>query len=321
MRASRLLSIQLMLETRGPMSARALAEAMGTSVRTLHRDVDQLTAAGVPIYAEKGRLGGFRLLAGWKARLTGLTSGEAQAVFLSGLGDAARDLGLADSVQAAQLKLLSAMPESWRGEAQKVQARFHLDPVDWYRESEPVPHLLAVAEGVWHERQLRVRYASWKREVDATLNPVGLVLKAGAWYLVAAAATEARTYRVSSFSAVTPLESPARRPARFDLVKYWAASVRRFEQELYAAHADVVATERGLARLRFQNAATARAVDDSTHKPVESGKVRLRIPIESIEHAAGHLLRLCPDVEVVGPAALRQAITERVRVAREVYEG
>lgn len=174
MRASRLLSLQMLLETRGTMSARALADALEVSVRTLHRDVDQLSAAGVPIYAERGRHGGFRLMEGWRTSLTGLTPSEAQAVFLSGLAGPAADLGLAHDVQGAQLKLLSALPASWRQQAQRVATRLHLDPIDWYREAEPVPHLATVATAVWDERQLRLRYDSWKKVATRTVEPLGL---------------------------------------------------------------------------------------------------------------------------------------------------
>ena len=148
MRASRLLSLQMLLETRGRMSAQALAEALEVSVRTLYRDVDQLSAAGVPIYAERGRNGGFALLPGWKTTLTGLTPSEAQAVFLSGLPGPAQDLGLGGDVAGARLKLLAALPAAWRDDAQRVSARLHLDPVDWYRESDPTPHLPTVAVAV-----------------------------------------------------------------------------------------------------------------------------------------------------------------------------
>jgi predicted DNA-binding transcriptional regulator YafY len=133
MRASRLLSIQMMLETRGRVSARELAEALEVSVRTLHRDIDELTASGVPVYAERGRSGGFQLMPGWKTTLTGLTPSEAQAVFLSGLAGPAADLGLGGDVQSAQLKLLAALPPAWRDDAQRIASRLYLDPVEWYR--------------------------------------------------------------------------------------------------------------------------------------------------------------------------------------------
>ncbi|RYF62984.1 MAG: HTH domain-containing protein, partial [Comamonadaceae bacterium] len=161
MRASRLLSLQMLLETQGRMSAQALADALEISVRTLYRDVDQLSAAGVPIYAERGRNGGFALLPGWKTTLTGLTPSEAQAVFLSGLPGPAQDLGLGGDVEGARLKLLSSLPASWREDAQRVSTRLHLDPMDWYRESDPTPHLPTVAAAVWNGHQITMRYASW----------------------------------------------------------------------------------------------------------------------------------------------------------------
>ena len=236
MRASRLLSLQMLLETHGRMSAQALAEALEVSVRTLYRDVDQLSAAGVPIYAERGRNGGFALLPGWKTTLTGLTPSEAQAVFLSGLPGPAQDLGLGGDVAGARLKLLAALPAAWRDDAQRVSARLHLDPVDWYRESDPTPHLPTVAAAVWSGHQITLRYEGWARTAERTVSPLGLVLKAGVWYLVAlpmgADARGPRTYRVSNILAATALDQPARRPARFDLPGYWAASIRRFESGL-----------------------------------------------------------------------------------------
>ncbi|NIA57593.1 WYL domain-containing protein [Massilia sp. TW-1] len=319
MRASRLLSIQMMLETRGPMSATELADALEISVRTLHRDIDQLTAAGVPIYAERGRTGGFRLLDGWNTRLTGLTPAEAQVVFLSGLAGPAADLGLDKPLQGARLKLLTSLPAASRAEAQKMQSRFHLDPVDWYREADAVPHLATVADAVWSERQLSMSYESWRDEVERVVHPLGLVLKAGAWYLVAASDGKPRTYRVSNIKRAAMLESRARRPARFDLARYWAESVARFESELYTDYADVLATPSGLKQLRYLNAAVARAVAEARPSRRKDGRVAVRVPIESVEHGAGQLLRLAPEVEVTGPGRLKRAIVSRLQHVSILY--
>ena len=319
MRASRLLTIQMLLQSRGRMSARALAEELQVSVRTLLRDVDQLSAAGVPIYAERGRAGGFALLDGWRTSLTGLTQAESQAVFLSGLAGPAAQLGLGSEVKAAQLKLLSALPTAWRDQALTVSTRLHLDPVDWYREQEPVPHLAAVAEAVWKERRLAMGYESWTRTSTRTVGPLGLVLKGGAWYLVALLADQPRTFRVAGIRSAQPLDETTRRPRHFDLAAYWAESLRRFERELYAAEATVLATRAGLRGLSALGTALSKAVAAAASSRRKDGRVRLRIPIESIEHATGQLLRLSPEVEVLEPAALRDATVARLKRIATLY--
>ena len=326
MRASRLLSLQMLLETQGRMSATALADALEISVRTLYRDVDQLSAAGVPIYAERGRNGGFALLPGWKTTLTGLTPSEAQAVFLSGLPGPAHDLGLGSDVEGARLKLLSSLPASWREDAQRVSARLHLDPVDWYRESDPTPHLATVAAAVWAGQQITLRYESWADTVERTVNPLGLVLKAGVWYLVALPAGAAhsadagpRTYRVSNILAATALATAVRRPARFDLAGYWAQSIQRFESGIYTGEAALLATPAGLKGLRALSSSVARAVAAAPPPRRKDGRVAVTIPIESVEHACGQLMRLSPQVEVLRPVALRRALIDRVLATARLY--
>lgn len=319
MRASRLLSIQMLLQTRGRMSARALAAELEVSIRTLHRDIDQLTAAGVPIMAERGREGGFSLLDGWKTSLTGLTAAESQAVFLSGLAGPAAQLGLKHDVESAQLKLLTALPAGTRDAAQRVSSRLHLDPVDWYRDAEPVPQLLTVAEAVWSGRELAICYESWKTTAARTVGPLGLVLKAGVWYLVALLKTEPRTFRVSNIAAAESLSSTVRRPKNFDLAAYWRASIERFERELLKFEARVLATAAGLKSLGNVSSAVARAIAAAPPSHRRDGRVEVRIPIESIEHATGQLLRLSPEVEVLEPAVLRASIVERVRAVAALY--
>jgi predicted DNA-binding transcriptional regulator YafY len=323
MRASRLLSIQMLLETRGCMSARALAETLEISVRTLYRDVDQLAAAGVPVYAERGRLGGFRLLEGWKTTLTGLTPAEAQAVFMTGLAGPAADLGLDAHVEGARLKLLSSLPAQWRDDAQRISSRFHLDPVAWYRESEPVPHLPAVAAAVWSGRELSMRYESWTDTAERVVSPLALVLKAGAWYLVAAIKSVPRTYRISNIRTAVALETRAVRPKNFQLAAYWENSIRRFEHELYTGHARLLATPAGLKSLRDLSGAVARALAKAPAAGYKNrradGRMEVTIPIESIAHATGQLLPLSPQVEVLQPPELRRAMIRKLKEIGRLY--
>jgi predicted DNA-binding transcriptional regulator YafY len=318
MRAARLLNLQMLLESRGRMSATELARTLEVSVRTLYRDVDQLSAAGVPVYAERGRAGGFQLLSGWKTTLTGLTPQEAQAVFLGGLAGPAAELGLGGEVRSAQLKVLTSLPADWRGQAERVSARLHLDPVDWYRESEPPRWLAQVAGAVWDERQLAIRYASWTRSTRQVVHPLGLVLKAGVWYLVALREGKARTFRVGSIESLDVLPARATRPRRFDLAAYWRESVARFERELHSGRAHVAATARGLAQLRQMGAPVARALQDVA-SPAEGERIELEIPAEAEPQAAAQLLRLAPEVEVLGPPGLRAAVLRRLRESAALY--
>ena len=322
MRASRLLTLQMLLQSRGRMSARSLAEALEVSVRTLHRDVDQLSAAGVPIYADRGRNGGFALLDGWKTTLTGLTPAESQAVFLSGLAGPAAQLGLGEQVGTARLKLLSALPAGWREQALTISDRLHLDPVDWYREQEPLPHLALVAEAVWSGRRLALNYESWTRTTARNVGPLGLVLKGGSWYLVALIGERPSTLRVGNIREARLLEEETvARPRGFELAAYWADSMQRFERELYKGEAVVLANAAGLKELSHLGSRQAKAVAAATSRPSrrKDGRVRLRVPIESIDHAAGQLLRLAPGVEVLEPPALRKALVARLHAVRQLY--
>ena len=319
MRASRLLSIQMLLQTRGRLSARALADALEVSVRTLYRDVDQLSAAGVPIYAERGRSGGFELLDGWTTSLTGLTPSESQAVFLSGLAGTAAQLGLKHAVEPAKLKLLAALPATSRADAQRVSSKLHLDPVDWYRESQPVPHLGVVAEAVWAEQRLAMRYESWKATAMRTVDALGLVLKAGIWYLVASVGDELRIFRVSNIHDAEVVPERAHLPRKFELSTYWVESIKRFERDLYKGQATLLATTAGLKGLCHLSSAVAKAVAAAPASRRKDGRVRLCVPIESIEHATGQFLRLSPEVEVIEPDALRTSVVKRIRQLAGLY--
>ena len=319
MRASRLLSLLMLLQSRGRVSARALAEALEVSVRTIHRDVDELSASGVPIWADRGRLGGFQLQPGWRTRVDGLTAPEAQAMFLGGLPGPAAELGLGEAMASAQLKLLAALPDGWREDARRVSARFHLDPIDWYRGPSATDHLPAIAQAVWGERRIAMRYESWKGEVSRRVDPLGLVLKAGIWYLAAQVGMGVRTYRLSNILDLEVTDEPFERPKAFDLAAWWQASTKRFEKELAVDTAQLRVSASGLKQLRDLGAAVAQAAEGSASEPDEAGWRRVTIPIESIAHAAAQVLRLGAQAEVLKPAALRRELLERVGAIAALY--
>lgn len=319
MRASRLLSILIALQMRGRLSAETLAAEFEVSVRTIYRDVDHLSAAGIPIYAERGRSGGFALHEGYRTKLTGFTPGEAEVLLLAGVGPAAADLGVGAEAMAAQLKLLASLPPDSGASAQRVAQRFHLDPANWYSRVEPIAILPALAAAVWRARRIRVQYESWKDTVTRDLDPLGLVLKAGVWYLVAAVKGKPRTYRVSNIQTFETSDIPAARPPRFNLARYWAQATRDFEARLMNARAIVRLSPEGQRRLRDVSPAAAEAVAGKFQACRPAGWVRAEIPIEGVSHATGQLLHLGAEVEVLEPAELRDAVAKEARRVAKLY--
>ncbi|MDP2291408.1 MAG: YafY family protein [Actinomycetota bacterium] len=307
MRASRLLSILMLLQARGQVSAVELAEHVEVSVRTVYRDIEQLSAAGVPVYAERGRNGGFRLLDGWRTKLTGLTEEEAQAMFLAGLSGPAEQLGLGDALALAQRKLAAALPAGWQSDAMRVSSRVHLDPIGWYQPPASADHLSIIAAAVWADETVDIRYESWTSTSDRRISPLGLVIKAGTWYVVAETDGSTRTFRLSSVLAARPTGEHFRRPAKFDLAAHWASAILEFERSRYTATATVLVSDSGLDALRRLSTATAAA---AAGEPDDTGWRRVTIPIESVPHAAGQLLQLGVEVEVVEPAELRSHLHE-----------
>ncbi|MFD1545380.1 helix-turn-helix transcriptional regulator [Nonomuraea guangzhouensis] len=311
MRASRLVSLLLLLQTRGRMTAQELADRLEVSVRTIYRDVESLHTAGIPLYGDAGPKGGYQLLDGYRTRLTGLTTDEAESLFLAGLPGPAAELGLGAVVTAAQLKLMAALPIELRDRAGRIQERFHLDAPTWYRDPQPVTHLPAVADAVWNERVVEVRYRRWKapQEVDRRLEPYGLVVKAGLWYLVARSGDQVRTYRVSQILSLHPLPERFTRPGDFDLAAYWQAYLAEFEARLRWGEAVVRLSPQGMRLLaNLMTPGVVAAAKETAQPPDDEGWTRVTVPIESIEHAAGEFLRIGTDVEVLAPAELRERV-------------
>ncbi|MEV1333769.1 WYL domain-containing protein [Micromonospora costi] len=322
MRASRLLSVLLLLQAHGRLTATQLADRLGVSTRTIYRDVESLHAAGIPLYGEAGHAGGYQLVEGWRTRLTGLTAQEADRLFLAGLPGPADELGEGAVVAALRLKLHASLPPPQRERAARLQQRFHLDTPGWYADGDASPHLAPTADAVWRQRRVEVRYRSWSGEVTRVLEPYGLVLKGGRWYVVAARPDRAEpaTYRVNQILALTPLDEEFDRPADFDLPGWWRAHVHEFRARLHRDEATVRLSPAGRDRLReIANDVVVAAVDASAGPPDGDGWVTAVLPIESLTHAHGDLLRLGAEVEVLAPAALRDRLTKTAKSLARLY--
>lgn len=304
MRASRLLAILILLQNRGRLTAEALADEFEVSVRTIYRDIDALSAAGVPVYGDRGPGGGFALLDGYRTRLTGLDDREAAALALAGVPAAAQAAGFGAALRDAFGKLFAALPGEGAVRARAAAARFHIDPADWYRGAAPAPHLSELASAVLGGWRLAVRYRSWNSLRDWILDPLGLVLKAGEWYLVAASRGRIGTYRLGGIEALEPLTEPAHRPAAFDLAAWWGEAQSTFEKRLFTTPATLRVTQTGCERLSRLSARGREAVLQS--RDAGDGWRLLELVVEDSDHGARELLALGPEVAVLAPAALRQ---------------
>jgi predicted DNA-binding transcriptional regulator YafY len=316
MRASRLLSILILLQLRGQLKAEHLAEEFEVSVRTIYRDIDALSAAGIPVYGDRGPGGGFQLLEGYKTRLTGLDAGEAEAMLLIGLPGAAEAMGLGNAATRARNKLLASLPGQGRDEARLIADRFHLDTTDWYRTTRATPFLAQVARAVLDQQKISMTYQSWTARRDWTVEPFGLVLKNGSWYLVANGHGKLRSFSIADILALDVLPETFDLPMKFDLAAWWTESTQAFEARLRPGTAVLRASPVGLQRLRVLGSFAEAAVAKAGSADNEGWRI-VRLPLETIESAAPTLLGIGPEIDVIEPTALA---TEMAKLATMVLQ-
>lgn len=320
MRASRLVALLLLLQTRGQMTAAQLARELEVSQRTIFRDVDALSASGVPIYAERGPLGGVRLVDGYRTRLTGMTPEEADALFLSGLPGPAAELGLGTVMTAARLKILAALPSELRARASRLVERFHLDAAGWFRSSDSVPHLPALSQGVWDARRMRIAYRRGDRVVDRIVDPLGVVLKGGAWYLVAIANGETRTYRASRVTAVELLDDRFERPDGFDLADFWADMTAAYERGVPRLRVTALVRRERVGQLYdVVGEASTVSIGEANDGAAPPGWLPVSMTLDWPEEVPGRLLAMGADLEVLEPAALRHQMSGVAAAVTELY--
>ena len=330
-RASRLVTLLFTLQRMRTATAAELARELEVSERTVYRDVAALSEAGVPIWTEPGRGGGIRLLDGWRTRLDGLTAHEAAAIFAVGAPQVLAGLGMSAALAGAQAKLLATLPAELREHARSVAERFHLDAPGWFHTPQQVTQLAAVAEAVWEQRKLRISYRRRSEEVERTVDPLGLVLKAGTWYLAARSLGGGRmdtarslgggrmdtarirdsvlTYRVDRITAAESTGDLFERPEGFDLAEWWAGAASRFERQMLRATVRLRVGPRALKMLPHvaDPDAGLRAVAHAG-PPDAEGWREVELDVEGIDVAAGQLTALGGQVEALDPPELRAAL-------------
>jgi predicted DNA-binding transcriptional regulator YafY len=314
MRAERLVALLFTLQSRRSATIAELAAALEVSERTMHRDIAALQATGVPVWTETGRNGGVRLMDGWRTRLDGLTSREAVAIFAMGVPRALTELGLGTAVSAAHAKVSATLPAPLREQAQHVAQRFHLDAPGWFRKEDETEHLAEVARAVWEQHRTHITYGRGDQTVERVLDPLGLVLKAGVWYLVARIDSSIRTYRVNRITAVEQLDETFERPTDFDLASWWQQSSAQFERSLQRVRVRVRLSPVGVRALpSIMDAGLATQALEQAGPPGEDGWREVELGLERPDIAAGQLLGLGIEVEILEPAAVRAAFADAAR--------
>ena len=319
MRADRLLSILLLLQDHGRLSARALAERLEVSERTINRDMEALAMAGVPVFAWRGRRGGWALTDGYRTDLTGLTESELRSLIIASAPAVLADLGLGEAADRALVKLLAALPEARRRQAESARQYLHVDPTGWRRSEDAARCLPTLDEALRRGRRVAMTYerGTDRTIVERTVDPLGLVAKGSAWYLVAAVDGAPRTYRASRIREAAILEEAAQRPAGFDLPAFW----RQSRDDFQAALPRFFGTIR-VAPDAFYLASTPWRVNRVEEETVDGdGWIRLRIRWDTLDEAVSHVLGLGPKAEVVEPEELRAAVLDRARALLDKPDG
>jgi predicted DNA-binding transcriptional regulator YafY len=313
MRGDRLLSILLLLQVHRRVTARDLARRLEVSERTILRDMDALSGAGVPVTAERGAGGGWSLLDDYQTKLTGLNAAEIHSLFLARPARLMADLGLGQEAEAALIKLQASMPPASRQQADFTRQRILVDTRGWRDPAESVTCLPVLLDALWRERQVRFVYSRVLGEPgERTADPLGLVAKGSVWYLVARVEDAPRTYRVSRMREAAVMEQPSVSPAGFDLAQYWARSAEEFREKLPRYYATFLAANEVMRWVRYRGW----RVEQET---AEQNAVRVRMRFDAEAEALQFALSFGGDIEVLEPDELRAKVLAGARAIMERY--
>lgn len=317
MRADRLFSIVLLLQSRGQMTARALARELEVSERTIHRDMEALSGAGIPVIAERGSTGGWALLGEYRTNLTGLNEAEIQSLFVTRPSAVLADLRLDKAAEGALLKLLAALPSIYRRGAEHTRQRIHIDVTGWHTTKEAVPLLHVIQNAIWKERQLRIRYQRGECDsVQRLVEPLGLVAKGSVWYLVGSVEGQVRSYRVSRVLDAEMTEKHFERPANFDLVRFWEHSAVQFRELLPRYQTKVRVRPEIVSRMPY---AGRFCRIEEMGQPDADGWIPVTLRFDIEEMACEYALGFGAQLEVLEPPALRDKVIAAAKATLESY--
>ena len=317
MRADRLFSIVLLLQSHRNLTARDLAGRLEVSERTIHRDMEALSGAGIPVIAERGAGGGWSLLGEYRTNLTGLNEAEIRSLFAIKPSRLLADLKMEKAAEAAFLKLRAALPPSYRQGAEYARQRIYVDVGGWNRSEEPVPRLHLLQEGIWQERKLKMKYERGGCEpVERLVDPLGLVAKGAVWYFVAAVEGNVRSYRVSRVLKVELTDMPSIRPIDFDLALFWEQSAEKFRSQLPRYQAIVRVRPEILPRMPY---AGRFARVEQVFEPEADGWVRVSMRFDVEEMACEYALGFGSQLEVLEPASLRSKVISAAKDIVDFY--
>ena len=318
MRADRLLSIVLLLQANHQMTSRDLASRLEVSERTIHRDMEALSGAGIPVTAARGLGGGWSLLGDYRTSLTGLNEAEIQSLFLTKPPKLLADLHLEKAADGALLKLLASLPSTFRQGAERARQRIYVDVSGWSRREEAVPFLPVLQEALWLERKLAITYERGENSepVERLISPMGLVAKGSVWYLVGAVDGHVRTYRVSRISQVDVLDEAAPIPVDFNLAEYWEKSASTFKSSAPKYLASFWVSPAVVLRLSFAGR-FARVME--TDETDARGWKKVRVGFDVEEMACEYAVSFGPNVEVIEPDTLREKVIAMTKATLEFY--
>jgi predicted DNA-binding transcriptional regulator YafY len=320
MRADRLLSLLMLLQSRGSLKARELAKELEVSERTIYRDIDALGAAGVPIYGEPGPEGGYALVDSYRTNLTGLTEGEVRALFMLSIPAPLMDLGVSQELRAALLKLSAALPAARRGDEERVRQRFYIDSTWWRQREEPVPHLGTIHQAVWQDLKLYITYhPPYANQIRRLVAPYGLVAKAGVWHLVYARNGSVRVFPVSDLADVQLSDESFERPADFDLATFWEAWCVGYEAWFTTFSARVRVAPAFIPALPRYFGSQIHARLAEAGPPDFEGWIELTLSFESFAAARERILGFGRGVEVLQPLPLRRSILDFAEQIVDLY--